>query len=388
MAVTQQKERPLSTEFKAGYALLIAVDENAVARWALPVAALDVAALHAVLVHPQRCAYPAGQVRVVSGQAATRQGILDGLQWLAEQLAADASGEATAIVYYSGHGWREETAGEPAYYFIPYDIQEKRRRATALRAADFAEAIAALEPRRLLVALDCCHAGGMGVKDVDATPFTPAAPPPALFMAGRGAAKALDETGLAALQRGQGRAVLVSSSGAQASYVRPDATMSIFTYHLIEALTGHAQPAGGAREVLASDVLSHVYRTVPRSARAAGRTQQPDGRLDGTFPVALLLGGQGLAKGEPAPDPLAPLPGGGAPGMTFHNEGMQAERVNQAQTIYEHSAHAEGGGDATTYNVSGGGVVATGGSVAAGKGGVAVSGDVHGDITIGGGQGE
>jgi len=81
--------------------------------------------------------------------------------------------------------------------------------------------------------------------------------------------------------------------------------MSIFTYHLIEALTGHAQPQEGATEVLVSDVMGHVWRRVPESAKADwGSEQTPDYQVSGNFPVALLLGGKGLSKGRPAPDPL------------------------------------------------------------------------------------
>ena len=61
-------------------------------------------ALEAVLTHPQRCAYPPSHVRTITGPAATRQNILAGLEWLQEQL--DSDDNATAVVYYSGHGWR------------------------------------------------------------------------------------------------------------------------------------------------------------------------------------------------------------------------------------------------------------------------------------------
>jgi hypothetical protein len=81
--------------------------------------------------------------------------------------------------------------------------------------------------------------------------------------------------------------------------------MSIFTYHLIEALTGHAQPAEGATEVLVTDVMGYVHRKVPKSARSDWNAeQQPDYQLSGNFPIALLLGGKGLTKGAAAPDPL------------------------------------------------------------------------------------
>ena len=105
--------------------------------------------------------------------------------------------------------------------------------------------------------------------------------------------------------------MLSSSTGAQSSYMRRDGKMSIFTYHLIEALTGHAQPQEGATEVLVSDVMGHVWRRVPESARALGQEQVPDFQVSGNFPIALLLGGKGLSKDQPAPDPME-LPAGGA----------------------------------------------------------------------------
>ncbi len=279
--------------FGQGYGLLIGVNENYVDEWALPDVARDVGALKEVLVHPERCAYLPEHVRVVTGAEATRQGILDGLDWLRERLAGSSNG--TAVIYYSGHGLRQ---GEE-YYLIPYDVRRDRLVSRSLRAADFAAEIEALAPRRMLVLLDCCHSGGMGVKGA-ARPYVPAAFPPALLAKGEGAARVAD------LAHGHGRAVLCSSTGGQRSYMRPDRRMSLFTYHLIEALTGHAQPQGGAEEVLVSDLVGHVTRRVPESARAMGVVQEPDFVLVGNFPVALLLGGKGLG-GRPAPDPLEPL---------------------------------------------------------------------------------
>ena len=130
--------------------------------------------------------------------------------------------------------------------------------------------------------------------------------------------------------------------------------MSIFTYHLIEALTGHAQPQDGAAEVLVSDVLSYVYRRVPQSAKVqTGADQQPDGRIMGNFAVALLLGGKGLSRGEIPPDPLADLP--------------IMPSASGTTTIY----------------VSGSGASATAGGIAAGAGGIAIGGNVQGGIRLG-----
>jgi hypothetical protein len=300
----------MTEQFTHGYALLVGINENAVAQWALPDVTKDIAALAQVLTHPDRCAYPEANVKVIRGQEATRQGILDGLDWLQARIRADQSQDATAVVYYSGHGWCDQAAGAGDFFLIPYDMKETKIKSYALPATAFAEAIGDLHPERLLVVLDCCHAAGMGVKDVSAPPAVPAgyagaALGPGALMGGEKAVGGPSAKGLEELTAGRGRAVLSSSTGDQKSYIRRDGKMSIFTYHLIEALTGHAQPQAGATEVLVSDVMSHVYRCVPKSVKADwGKVQEPDYQVSGNFPVALLLGGQGLSKDLPAPDPL------------------------------------------------------------------------------------
>jgi tetratricopeptide (TPR) repeat protein len=302
----------MTEQFTHGYALLVGINENAVAQWALPDVTKDIAALAQVLTHPERCAYPEANVKVIRGKEATRRGILDGLDWLQARIRADQSKDATAVVYYRGHGWCDQAAGAGDFFLIPYDMKETRIKSYALPATAFAEAIGDLKPERLLVVLDCCHAAGMGVKDVSAPPAVPAgyagaALGPGALMGGAKAIGGPSAKGLEELTAGHGRAVLSSSTGDQKSYIRRDGKMSIFTYHLIEALTGHAQPQEGATEVLVSDVMSHVYRCVPKSVKAdwgAGAAQEPDYQVSGNFPVALLLGGQGLSKGLPAPDPL------------------------------------------------------------------------------------
>lgn len=296
----------MNTQFTNGYALLIAVNENKVPNAALPAVAKDVDALYEVLVHPERCAYPHNHVKLIKGKDATRDGILSGLAWLQDQLKSDASGNATAVIYYTGHGHIE--GGN--YYLVPYDIDLSRLRTTSIRAEDFAEDVSNLKPQRLLVVLDCCHSAGMEVKDFATLTdgLSSTAIPAKLFMPGeQGISPEEGAKGFEQLALGSGRAVLNSSQASQSSWVRKDKKMSIFTYHLIEALTGHAQPQDGASEVLISDVMSHVWRRVPDSAKADwDAEQQPDYQVSGNFPMALLLGGKGLSKGELAPDPLEP----------------------------------------------------------------------------------
>lgn len=286
--------------FVHGYALLIGVDANHLSNLALPDVAKDIAALDKVLTDPKRCAYQAEHVRVIAGTEATRQNIIEALEWLQEVIAADKSGNATAFIYYSGHGWRDTATHPPQYYLIPYDMREDRFRSRALRAEDFAEAIEAIQVQRLCVVLDCCHAGGMGVKGTEGLSdrYSGAAIPASLFMSGQqGNPVGAAAKGIEVLQQGTGRAVLSSSQSHQPSYIRKDKQMSIFTYHLVEALSGAAQPQSGATEVLVSDVFSYVYRHVPQSAGTAyGVDQTPDGQLTGNFPIALLNDNKSIAQ--------------------------------------------------------------------------------------------
>jgi hypothetical protein len=310
----------MAEQFNNGYALLIAVNENQADGWALPDVAKDIAALEEVLAHPERCAYPQENVKTIMGQDAHSKGIMGGLKWLRERIQADTN--ATAVIYYTGHGIHGDAEPhEP--YLVPYDFDDDMIELSALRATTFSQAVSALKPQRLLVVLDCCHAGGMGVKDRPAGHTRIAIAPSLLMEEGEASigpetegAKAFEE-----LTQGKGRVVLSSSTGDQSSYIRQDGKMSIFTYHLIEAFTGHAQPEEGAKEVLVSDVMSHVWRHVPKSAKADwGTDQTPDYRVSGNFAIALLLGGKGLSKGQPAPDPLGELP---------HKETVSAARMIQ-----------------------------------------------------------
>ncbi len=298
----------MGEQFKNGYALLVGVNDNKVPNWALPEVKKDVRALESVLKHPDRCAYLDENVKAITGTEATRQGILDGLEWLQSRINADTSGNATAVIYYSGHGWRDTQVAPPAYYLVPYDMRADRIRSRALKIEDFAEEVGAVTPERLLVIFDCCHAGGMGVKDLEdavATGYSKAAVETRMWTVNEGASPSAGTKSLEELAQGHGRAVLSSSQGKEVSFLRKDGKMSIFTYHLIEALTGHAQPQEGATEVLVSDVMGHVYRTVRESAlRDHGQGQNPDYQVSGNFPVAMLLGGAGWSKDLTAPDPL------------------------------------------------------------------------------------
>lgn len=302
----------MTETFDHGYAVVIGIDDNAIPQLALPTVARDVAAVRDVLVHPERCAYPPHNVRLLSGAAATKAGILTALEWLRDQASADP--DATSVLYYSGHG----AVDKGRYYLIPYDVKISTIYTDAIPAEEFNARLRATAAKRLLVIFDCCHAGGVGSRESglenldEADSIISTAPFPFDLATGDLPANSDEEIGgaleaVSDLLEGEGRAILNSSTGGQKSYLRADRTMSLFTYHFIEALTGHAPHPDDATVVTVTDVMSWVTNEVAKSAAREGRDQTPVMRTSGIFPVAQLLGGRGVAVGlgETPPDPLA-----------------------------------------------------------------------------------
>jgi hypothetical protein len=272
--------------FNQGYALLVGVGQCTDATLSLPVTVQDMQALRKILVNPALCAYPDNDqhIQLLHDQSATKSGILDSLTQLRDRVAADP--EATVIVYYSGHGWLEQSTDR--YYLIPHDFDRYEWRDTALSASDFNQALQDIKAKRLLVILDCCHAAGIGTaKDVTASLQLP-----------KGVVPTADPKGvLDALSQGEGRVVFTSCRGEERSWIRQDNTLSVYTHHLIEALQGAASQAG-TTEVTIFDLANHLGKTVPVSAAAMNQQQTPRFEMRDTerFAIALLQGGKGLSS--------------------------------------------------------------------------------------------
>ena len=332
-------------QFTHGYALLVGVGESAYPKWSLPVTVKDVQALRSILTDADLCAYPDddAHVRLLHDATATRGGILDGLAWLEARAAADA--EATVVVYYSGHGWLDGSTGR--YYLIPHDVEPFDVPGSALPAQAFTTGLRRIPARRLLVFVDSCHAEGMAAaKEAASARDEPVVKlPPGL------AQVALPKGLVEDLKRGEGRAVFTSSRGEQRSWVRPDGRMSIYTYHLVEALQGAGNQPGDT-VVRVSNLMNHLGKAVPESARGLCQAEQTPFFDTATedFAVAVLRGGKGLPAG-----------------------GWNAVRREADEAIHR----------VYQATLKGSGAIAQGpGAVAAGAGGVAVGGDVQGGVIV------
>ncbi len=251
-------------QFQHGYAVVIGAGAD------LPVTIDDAAAVSSLLRDPTRCAYPPDHVALLTGEDASRSHVLAALDSLVQQTGADP--EATAVVYFSGHGLEL-----PESYLMPFGYRLDDLRNTALSGKEFNERLRAIQARKVVILLDTCHAAGQA--DAKAALGAPSPVPP----------EVLNE-----LQRGSGRVVIASSRKDEVSYAgQPH---SVFTTALLEAFSGYGvfEPDGYARVL---DLAMYVGRMVPERT---GDRQHPIikvANLEENYALAFYAAGAAQPKG-------------------------------------------------------------------------------------------
>lgn len=260
--------------FNSGFAVIIGVGGD------LPVTKKDAQAVYDFLTDPGFCAYPKANVRLLTEQLADRQHVIEALDELAVRVQGHP--EATAIVYFSGHGIEK-----PKPNLLTYGHSFDDLDGTMLASELFTEKLRAIHSKKLLVVLDCCHAGAQG----EAKSPIQQSPIP------------LSESSIQALSQGSGRIILASSRRDEKSWTGNP--YSIFTTALLEGLLGQgASEQDGFARVL--DIAMWVNRMV--SVRSGDR-QHPMikvAKLEENFVVSYYAGGSQKPKSMPWSSPSAP----------------------------------------------------------------------------------
>ncbi len=233
----------------------------------LPAAPADAAEIATILRDPDLCGYPADQVTTLVGEHATLQEVRTGFRHLARVCGPDA----TVVIYFSGHGGRAFLRGERQVFLCLRDTNPYDLTSTALSDVELTAAIQFIRAERLLVILDSCFAsGGAQLKSSAASDPWESGFSPEFF---------------AALSRGNGRVLMASSREDQLSIVRPQGDLSLFTYHLGQALRGKAAVhRDGFIRVL--DVFDYVSEAVRRENPEQTPILKAD-NVDTNFAIAL-----------------------------------------------------------------------------------------------------
>jgi hypothetical protein len=245
------------THFSYGHALLIGVGTYHRTNLTAPSTANDAARLKQLLEDTQLAAYNPAQVTLLQNEHATRARILAALDDLAAQLqGAQTPQRPTVLLFFAGHGLQRENT----FYLLPHDYDRDAIAGTALDNRTVREKIQALAAasQKLVVLLNCCHAGGTSgaVLSDDAGNETGA--PPRDF--------------ISSLAEGSGQVVISSSRPEQVSSAEAadDSGLTTFGSTLLGGLRGDAPGSGPAIRIF--DLFAHLAATVP--ADAAGVSYQ------------------------------------------------------------------------------------------------------------------
>lgn len=325
----------MTDTFKYGHALVIGIGAD------LPSTVDDANDLATILRDEGRCAYPPSQVHLLTGPSAIRETILNAL----DKLAQSTGWDATVVVYFSGHGYQVTSSMGDSYFLLPYGYDINRLKQTAVSGAEFATKLRTIPAQKLLVLLDCCHAGGVGDAKAPGLEFAKSPLPP--------------ET-LALLAEGKGRVLIASSKENELSYAGKP--YSAFTLALMESLSG----IGVAKQdgfVRVADIALHAREVVP--GRTGGK-QHPILHFEhaDNFALAYYAGGDKKPKGLPfdVEPEIEPEPG--------------AWRVDGDMVM----------GDKTTIFDQRGQTVGTQTNIAGNVTGPVLSGQFDGPVAVGGGE--
>ena len=96
---------------------------------------------------------------MLTDEQVTRESMLDGLS----RFLGQAGPDDVAVLFVAGHGVRDLSSG--SYYFLPYPATADNLLADGLRMSDFDESLRVLRRniRAVIVMLDTCHAGSLGI---------------------------------------------------------------------------------------------------------------------------------------------------------------------------------------------------------------------------------
>ncbi len=158
-------------------------------------------------------------IRLLADQKATKDEILDGLDWIQKETTS----KDVAVIFLAGHGVNDPGG---LYYFLPVNVQTERLKRTGMAFSDVKNTVASLAGKTV-VFLDTCHAGNIMGKR-------------------RGA---LDLTGVVneLTSAESGAVVFASSTGNQYSVEDPAWKNGAFTKALVEGIGGKADYTGKGR---------------------------------------------------------------------------------------------------------------------------------------------
>ena len=236
---------------------------------AIPYARQDAELVREWFVSEHGASVPAGNLRVLCDEQATKENLLSQIDWLRRH----AMPEDLVVVYIACHGAPEvapDGQSVDAKYLVLYDTDPSNLFATGMPLEDLTRKLDLIDANMQVVILETCYAGPVGERILDKVSTADLEVRPRM----------IQDMGTR-----KGRIILTASSGRQVAIATDEIegeeiNGGIFTHYLLKAL-------GDGHKRLVKDCFEEAWNRTRRSARLVGSTQEPqmfgDANVDVVF---------------------------------------------------------------------------------------------------------
>lgn len=254
------------------YILSIGINKYKNEKYNLSYGSADAEGFANLVASKSKGIFNAIRAEIIKDEEFTRDGVLSKLQLLSKEIRP----EDVFIFYYAGHGVMSEGfENKPSeFFFIPYDVtqlygNDELLEARGISANELRKAFVSIRAQKQLIVVDACQSGG-------ATEM----------LAMRGAA---EEKALMQLARSAGIAVLSSTGTEQLASEVKQLGHGIFTYSLIEGLSGKADGGDQDGKITVKELAAFLEDNVPElTKKYRGTTQYPNTSIRGMdFPIVV-----------------------------------------------------------------------------------------------------
>lgn len=187
----------------------------------------DVDQLYTSLTSPDGCSVPQENVIRIVNEEATKTNILSTIKNISKKL----SNEHNLLLYFAGHA----TGDENDFYLAVADTTLSDLTTSALKGEILGELLSSIKTRGILIVLDCCEGAGFAEKA------------PNVFRE---------------LNHSEFRILLSASRAEEPSWELPDVGGTIFSKHLIDAISGHEIETSTPGLIYFSELLRNVQDKV------------------------------------------------------------------------------------------------------------------------------
>jgi len=215
----------------------------------------DAKAIYELLLNPVKAGLKEENVKLLLNDDATLFNLKNTVSgWLFQ----NATINSTVLIYFAGHGGLEsDRTGEEkdgiSKYLLPWDCNCDNLYASALSNSELRQLLSTVKAKNIIFFMDSCYAGGLSSKG--ARDFGN-----------------VDDFGKT-IAEAEGRVVIASAKSNQRSWEDESIGHGIFTYHLLDALSGKADYDNDGYVSL-SEVYKYLQDNVPGSARKLSRSIQ------------------------------------------------------------------------------------------------------------------